>query len=325
MSFSRFCVVVLPQTKFQILGIPLRGKSSFPKFETPVEGKIVITNNRRLTMALTHSEFQQLNEFLKKDQQENPNDHGLVVADHHQIPGDFSQNLTPLTLEESLSLKEYQYYRGAKGVRDGAGEWSGIVTEPEFKDTIPNLDEVVMIEDWDKWAKEVQEKERLLESQAKSPQIGGEYLVPRQDVHWGILSWQNRLEDGSARMFLDGDWHPACVDTYPPWEDLAEARSQKIALFCGSVILPEKRDPSVRLGPDKIFDILDAENKMVVKATITHNGMKYHTARCDKGAIYIDLKFTSHLPAIGEEVTMIVRLKEADRACPFACVKVLRF
>ena len=275
---------------------------------------------------LTITEFDQLNEFLKEDQLKNPNDHGLIIADHHQIPGDVSQNISPLTPEESNVLKNYLIYRNANSWdRDGCGDWLGIATEPEFKEDIPSLDSEVMIEDWDQWAKEVQEKERLLESQAKSPQIGGEYLVPRQDVHWGIGSWQKRLEDGSARLFLDGDWHHAFVDTYPPWEDFAEARSQKISLFCGSVILPEKRDPSVRLGPDKIFDILDAENKMVVNATITHNGLKYHTARCDKGAIYIDLKFTSHLPAVGEEVTMIVRLKEADRACPFACVKVLRF
>ena len=81
----------------------------------------------------------------------------------------------------------------------------------------------------------------------------------------------------------------------------------------------------MKLGRNKQFDILDAENKMVVQATITHKGMNYHTARCDKGAIYIDLKYTSYLPKIGEGVTMIVRLKEADRACPFACVKVLHY
>tara|TARA_B100000519_G_C14174612_1_gene405609 strand:- start:109 stop:936 length:828 start_codon:yes stop_codon:yes gene_type:complete len=275
-------------------------------------------------MALTPSEFRHLSDFLEKDQQENPIDHGLVVEDHHQIPGDFSHNLIPLTPEESLILKKYQYYRDAK-VGGHPDEWIGIVTEPEFKENIPTLDKCVMIEDWDKWVKEVQEKERLLESQAKSPQIGGEYLVPRQDVQWGIRSWQNRLEDGSARLFLDGDWHPSYVDTYPPWEDLADARSQKMSLFCGSIILPEQRAHSVRLGPNKTYDILDAENKMVVNATVTHNGLKYHTARCDKGAIYVDLKFTSHLPKIGEEVTMIVRLKEADRACPFACVKILNY
>lgn len=273
---------------------------------------------------LTITEFKNLNEFLNDDQMKNPNDHGLIIADHHQIPGDVSQKIYPLTPEESNVLKNYLTYR-ERGQGEEVGDWFGIATEPEFKENIPYLESEVMVEDWDQWVKEVQEKERLLESQAKSPQIGGEYLVPRHDVHWGIGSWQNLLEDGSARLFLDGDWHQAFVDTYPPWEDLAEARSQKIALFCGSVILPEKRAHSVRLGPNKAFDILDAENKMVVKATITHNGMNYHTARCDKGAIYIDLKFTSHLPAIGKEVTMIVRLKEADRACPFACVKVLRF
>ena len=270
---------------------------------------------------LTTGEFHNLKVFFEEEQKKNPGDYGLVINDHHQIPGNFSNANVPLTPEESKLLKDYKVNREA----DGCEGWSGIVTDPEFKESIPYLDSEVMIEDWDKWVAEVQEKERLLESQAKSPQIGGEYLVPRQDVHWGIGKWQERLEDGSARLFLDGDWHHAFVDTYPPWEDLAEARSQKIPLFCGSVILPEHRARSVRLGPDKTFDVLDAENKMVVKAVVTHNGMNYHTARCDKGAIYIDLKFTSHLPKVGEEVTMIVRLKEADRACPFACVKILKY
>tara|TARA_B100000686_G_scaffold344311_1_gene426697 strand:- start:103 stop:957 length:855 start_codon:yes stop_codon:yes gene_type:complete len=275
---------------------------------------------------ITDAEFHQLSEFFKKDQQENPKDHNLVIMDHHQIPGDVSQDYIPLTPEESKFLDTYKTFRDSNSYDIlGCEYWIGIVTEPEFKDNVPKLDSEAMIEEWDNWAKGVREKENLLESQAKSPQIGGEYLVPRQDVHWGVGSWQKRLEDGSARLFLDGDWHHAFVDTYPPWEDLAEARSQKIALFCGSVILPEKRDPSVRLGPNKIFNILDAENKMVVKAVVTHNGLNYHTARCDKGAIYIDLRFTSHLPAIGGETTMIVRLKEADRACPFACVKVLLY
>ena len=281
---------------------------------------------------LTPSEFNQVTEFFKEEQLKNPQEHGLVIKEHHY--GNWfhsrcnpnSLGPTPLTPEESQTLAEYLTYKDPTSWgRPEYSEWIGIITEPEFKESISYLDSEVMIEDWDKWVKEVQEKENLLEAQAKSPQIGGEYLVPRLDVEWGIGPWQKRLEDGSARLFIDGDWHHAFVDTYPPWEDLAEARSQKIPIFCGSVILPEKRSPSVRLGPNKTFDILDAENKMIVNATMTHIGMNYHTARCDKGAIYIDLKYTSYLPKIGENVTMIIRLKEADRACPFACVKVLRY
>ena len=285
-----------------------------------------------LPLPLTIDEFSQLSEFFKEDQLKNPQEHGLVIKGHHYENGTTSSRCDPnslgpipLTPEESQCLAEFLTYKDPEswGLPE-SGNWIGIVTEPEFKDDIPHREKEVMIEDWDQWVKEVQEKENLLESQAKSPQIGGEYLVPRQDVGWGIGEWQNRLEDGSARLFIDGDWHHGFVDTFPPWEDLAEARSQKIALFCGSVILPEQRAHSVRLGPNKTYDILDAENKMVVNATLTHKGMNYHTARCDKGAIYIDLKFTSYLPDIGGDVKMIVRLKEADRACPFACVKVLK-
>ena len=280
------------------------------------------SQNQYPVSPLSANEFQQLVKFYEEDQLTNPEEHGLVILEHHQVHGSpFS--LTPLTPEESDTLKDLKAWKD--WCREGCGDWVGLVTEPEFKDDIPYLDEAVVKEEWDKWVKEVQEKERLLEAQARSPQSGGEYLIPRQDIHWGIDAWMNSLEDDSARLFLDGDWCRGFVETYPPWEDLAEARSQKIHLFCGSVILPEQRSHSVKLGRNKRFDILDAENKMVVQATVTHKGMNYHTARCDKGAIYIDLKYTSYLPKIGEGVTMIVRLKEADRACPFACVKVLHY
>ena len=286
-----------------------------------------------LATPLTNNEFFQLSEFFKEDQLKNPHDHGLVINGHHYengIPSRCDPNSLgpiPLTPEESQTLAEYLTYKEPKswGLPEYEN-WIGIIAEPEFKDDIPHRDKEVMIEAWDKWVQEVQEKENLLAAQARSPQIGGEYLVPRQDVHWGIGSWQKSLEDGSARFFLDGDWHQGVVDTYPPWEDLAEARSQKIILFCGSVILPEQRRRSVLLGSNgQNSEFFDSENKMIVNATITHHGMNYHTARCDKGAIYIPLKFTSYLPKVGGNVRMIVRLKEADRACPLACVKVLKY
>ena len=278
---------------------------------------------------LTINEFVQLNDFFKEEQLKNPQEHGLVIEGHHHENGfpvrsdPNSLGPIPLTPEESQALKEYLEIRDMGA---GCGDWIGIVSEPEFNCDIPELDKAVMIEEWDKWEKEVQEKENLLIAQARSPQIGGEYLVPRQDVLWGIEPLYQSLEDGSARLFLDGDWHHGFPDTWPTWEDLAEARSQKIHLFCGSVFLPEQRRKTVLLGQKgQTSNVFDAENKMIVNATITHKGMNYHTARCDKGAIYIDLKFTSYLPNIGEDVRMIVRLKEADRACPFACVKVLKY
>jgi hypothetical protein len=177
-----------------------------------------------------------------------------------------------------------------------------------------------MDEGIDEEIKSWREKDNLLQAQALP--AGGVYWVPRPDGFWGVNTWEKKIEDGSARLFLDGEWDE---DFPPPWEEFAEARAKKVLLFIGTTNIPEQRPRSVKLGPNKTFDTLDAENKMVVNAIVTHNGMNYHTARCDKGAIYIDPKFTSHLPAIGGKVTMIVRLKEADRACPFACVKVLRY
>ena len=282
---------------------------------------------------LTTNEFFQLSEFFQEDQLKNPHDHGLVIKGHHYengIPDLIDLRLDrpiPLTPEESQTLVEYLTYKEPKswGLPEYE-DWIGIVTDPEFKDDIPHRDKEVMIEDWDKWVQEVQEKENLLAAQARSPQISGEYLVPRQDIRWGVSVWTKRFEDGSARLFLDGDWDNRDEYSYPPWEDFAEARGLKFPLFCGSLMYPEQRRRSVLLGSKgQNSEVFDSENKMIVNAIITHQGTNYHTARCDKGAIYIPLKFTSYIPKVGGDVRMIVRLKEADRACPLACVKVLKY
>lgn len=77
--------------------------------------------------------------------------------------------------------------------------------------------------------------------------------------------------------------------------------------------------PGVVQPSDQLID----GDKMIVEGTITKNGRSYHTGDCSSGKIYINLKFTSYLPNIGGKVMMIVRLKEADRSCPWACVKII--
>ena len=94
--------------------------------------------------------------------------------------------------------------------------------------------------------------------------------------------------------------------------------------FCGSVWIPESRPTMLPPGVLEQSKQLIAGDKLIVECTITKNGNNYHTGDCPSGKIYINLKFTSYIPNIGEKVLMIVRLKEADRSCPWACVKALK-
>ena len=46
---------------------------------------------------LTSGEFHNLKVFFEEDQKKNPGDYGLVINDHHQIPGNYSNANVPLT------------------------------------------------------------------------------------------------------------------------------------------------------------------------------------------------------------------------------------
>ena len=58
----------------------------------------------------------------------------------------------------------------------------------------------------------------------------------------------------------------------------------------------------------KGFLELDDKNRIMTDVQITNHGSKYIQGICDYGKVYIDLKFTRYIPAIGEKVTCVVGL-----------------
>ena len=71
------------------------------------------------------------------------------------------------------------------------------------------------------------------------------------------------------------------------------------------------------------FNILDQQNRVIVSAEMTQFGTNYHTAMCEFGRIHVPLKFNRYLNEIDEPMKMLVRLKQADKKHPFACIRVL--
>jgi hypothetical protein len=172
-----------------------------------------------------------------------------------------------------------------------------------------------MNEDMDNWQDKGDQKEELLAIQARSPLPGGTYLIPVQvdhrDGYFGRLQgewptgWENTVEENATFPYTGRD-----QDGFDP--------------FCSQLILSETRPQRHAPGVNQETRSFDSGEKIIVEATITRNGMKYHAGQCSSGNIYIDLKFTSHIPSIGEKVRMIVRLKGPGNAYTWKCAKVLK-
>jgi hypothetical protein len=202
-----------------------------------------------------------------------------------------------LELLQSLSLEEWNtWHLERERLHDEAllivqlEEW--VLLEEEL-DEYPMdvvIDPFEMNDEMDVFQDERDQKEELLATQSRSHLPGGEYLVPSEQ-------W-NRVRQGNI------------VDDF--------------SMFCGSVWLPESRPMMLPPGVMQPSRQLVAGDKMIVEASTIRNGKNFHTGECSSGKIYIDLKFTSHIPAIGEKVLMIVRLKEVNRSMEWKCVKVIK-
>lgn len=171
-------------------------------------------------------------------------------------------------------------------------EWNLLEEELDEYPIDVLIDPFEMNDEMDVFQDERDQKEELLATQARSHLPGGEYLVPSEE--------------------LDA--------VRPPGRPGGRTRG----MFCGSVWLPESRSMMLPPGVMQPSRQLVAGDKMIVEASTIRNGKNFHTGECSSGKIYIDLKFTSHIPAIGEKVLMIVRLKEVNRSMEWKCVKVLK-
>jgi hypothetical protein len=188
-------------------------------------------------------------------------------------------------------------------------EWNDIEeTYESIPEVIIDMDE--MNDDMDNFQDQRDAKENLLRLQASSPMSGGWFMAPRLNIPWSTSQYPGGLS----------------------WEDSAEKRADELpeGVVAGWTLIPDIREKSLtiknkhwRLTVFSENPHLDVGNRTVVNAKLTRMGDKFHTAESKLGRIYVPMKFTSHLPGVGDTVSMIVRVKEADRGAPLACVKII--
>jgi hypothetical protein len=257
----------------------------------------------------------ELEEALIQDYYDNPGSHGLV-----RCPGPGRGRL--MSEEERDVVRKLNSFGDHCMDQDSVGEWvQDLSPIKEIADAIWGLEEslekhemwLCAGEEMDQFTKDCDEKEALLVAQARSAPVGGEYLVPRYIT-------ADEFQDKARAVAMTYRQY----DVPTTWEDRAEEKACESNPFIGMVWLPEFRQPFLPPGVMTPSSQLDAGDRMVVEATITRNGHKFHSAECDKGSIYIDLKYSSHIPEVGGKVAMIVRLKDVTKAKRWMCVKVLK-
>jgi hypothetical protein len=257
----------------------------------------------------------ELEEALIQDYYDNPGSHGLV-----RCPGPGRGRL--MSEEERNVVRKLNRFSDHCMDQDSVGEWvQDLSPIKEIADAIWGLEEslekhemwLCAGEEMDQFTKDCDEKEALLVAQARSAPVGGEYLVPRYIT-------ADEFQDKARAVAMTYRQY----DVPTTWEYRAEKKACESNPFIGMVWLPEFRQQFLPPGVMAPSSQLDAGDRMVVEATITRNGHKFHSAECDKGSIYIDLKYSSHIPEVGGKVAMIVRLKDVTKAKRWMCVKVLK-
>jgi hypothetical protein len=207
-------------------------------------------------------------------------------------------------------------------------EWAAIEEDAEALEEVI-IDDWEMNDEMDAWQDLRDQKEELLATQARSPLPPGPYLIPKPDganysgTVWGCTG---RHPGGSPSGLSDG------------WEDRSESyanitNSQTTSFvhgypginnspFYNTLWLPETRPLIVPPGIFKTAKQLISGDKMLVEVKVSKKGTNFISGTSSKGGVYIDLKYTSYVPKIGENVWMIVRVKEADRSFPLQCVNI---
>lgn len=138
----------------------------------------------------------------------------------------------------------------------------------------------------------------------------GLYFVPNQTTHlypeqaqefWDCARW--------AQTHEYDNW------TYPPYS----SEWMSPTLSDAGPYRPNHQDLN-----DHSLNQIDNENRLIVSATMTQFGSKFHTATCEFGRIYVPLKYGQYVGDIGQKMRLLIRVKDAESRHPFACIKVLQ-
>jgi hypothetical protein len=172
-----------------------------------------------------------------------------------------------------------------------------------------------MGDDMDLFWKEGCERENLLYLQAMSPLPSGDYIVPDQNFPWGeAIKEIKGLKEYSEIGY-----------NLPKWEDLVMKRTEDRcengeSWWSGVIYYGGQR--AQQLPPGVITQTLDDQDRVNTITTIKKKGHKFYLAESSYGDVYIDLKFTAYVPAVGEKAFMIIKKKALGKNAPFVCKRV---
>ena len=169
-------------------------------------------------------------------------------------------------------------------------EWMPLVS-PSFDDNeITSLwDEHEMEDDFERFVAD-ESRHELLSAIPES----GIYMVPDERTLWN-KEWTNMWR---GERIIQGE--------YPFTTEYINSSRQENQNMSG-----------------KIVDQIDQHNRVIVDAEMKQFGLKYNTAMCEFGRIYVPHKFKGYLKEIDRPMKMLIRVKESDRKHPFTCIKVL--
>jgi len=252
---------------------------------------------------------QDLKDFFDKDVFMNPKKYGLV-----KVKKPFT-NIRVLRLPEEVGVEEELRYSELHPGYQGE-EWAP--STPTFLSDIWDFRE--MSEDMDLFLKDCEQKEELLRLQARSPLPSGEYFVPDQSKKWwSVIKETKDLEEGlrDADIPYEG----------PTWEE-ASLKREEMMNNAGSPwysnIVYYEGERTQRLPPGVWgTPILDDQDRVCTIVVIKKKGHKFCLAESSYGDIYIDLKFTSYIPDVGEHSVMLYKKKALGKNAPFVCKRII--
>jgi hypothetical protein len=258
---------------------------------------------------LCDSEFpQELFDSLEKHIQENFKDFGLV-----KIIKPFT-SIHVLRLPEEVDVEEELLYSQKKYEGE---EWAPITHH-----IVSELwDEYEMSDDMDIFEKECETKENLINLQALSPLPSGEYYVPDEyyletagDVIEEIK--YKELNHKDAQIPYEG----------PTWEDVVMERVETrfkdgYPWFSDVIYYSGGRTPVL---PPGVWNtpLLDDQDRVCTIVAIKKKGNNFCIAESPYGDVYIDIKFISYVPDVGEHAVMVIKKKSLGKNAPFVCKRI---
>lgn len=245
---------------------------------------------------------QELWEFFDDHFQKNFKEFGLV-----KIRKPFS-SIRVLRLPEEVGVEEELLY--SQRCYEGE-EWA-----PSTHHVVSGLwDEYEMSDDMDIFEEACEQKENLIRLQAKSPLPSGEYFVPDEYFLETALGLIEEIKYKELNHYEGPTWEDAVMER-------AETRSEGgYPWFSDVIYYSGERTPILPPGV-WYTPLLDDQDRVCTIVKIKKKGNKFSIAESPFGDVYIDIKFISYVPDVGDYAVMVIKKKSLGKNAPFVCKRI---